>query len=175
MNGKEAQQVRILAACGERSPLIARLLGLSQKTVKRLYQQTHAAVPAGRRPGVPRAWFRRERETLRQFLHEWMAEGLPRLLAGETPQFLIRLGRDFGLDSPAQVSAILGALEVGTTVEVRRCPGCDNPYLAFLVPGRHSLKELACPNVSCRRRFTRSATQHWEVTGQLAGRDAPVQ
>ena len=63
----------------------------------------------------------------------------------------------------------------GTTVEVRRCPGCDNPYLAFLVPGRHSLKELACPTVSCRRRFTRSATRHWEVPGQLAGRDTPAQ
>jgi hypothetical protein len=172
------RQVRTLAWCGERSPMMAELLGFSPKTVKRLYRQTAAEVAVGRPLGVPARWFGRERESLRAFLQTGLTEGLPKILAGEAPYLLMELAAACGLESPAQVGAVLRRVHVGigkgengaVQVEARQCPTCGCRYLGFLRTERRELKELTCPDPACRRQFSRRATQRADLHGRIYAR-----
>lgn len=162
------QQIRLLAEYGERAPRIAALIGCSAKTVKRLYQRLHLTVPTGRPPHMPASWRGRQREQLRTCLTLWIEEGLAEILAGNGPAFLCRLATRCGLRSPAQLTALLAQVRI-TTREVqraardasavivctpRRCPICQQPYLAF--PQRQGGGwERVCPRVVCRRTLAR--------------------
>ena len=173
-----SRHVRTLAWCGEQSPMIAALLGLSPKTVKRWYRRTATKVAEGRQRGAPGRWFGRDRETLRAFLETWLREGLPKILAGETPQLLMDLTAVYGLASPAQVGAVLRRVQVGMSpgeqdtvqIEARQCPICGRRYLGFRQTARPALKELCCSDRTCRRRFSRRATQRRELPGRLSAR-----
>ena len=172
------RQVRTLAWCGERSPMIAELLGLSPKTVQRWYRRTAAEVAEGRPLGVPARWFGRDREALRALLQTWLTEGLPKILAGETPYLLMELAAAYGLASPSQVGAVLRRVHVRTSkgengavqVEARQCPTCGRRYLGFLRTDRRGLKELTCPDPACRRQFSRRATQRGDLPGRIYAR-----
>ncbi len=156
MSERLRRQVHILAECGERSPAIGALLGVSTKTVKRLYQQSHTRVATGRPPGASPRWFGRDRERFRRVLQAWI-DALPQVLAGDVPQVLARLTLQYGLPSPAHLAAILAQVQMGVDVAVRRCAVCDVPFVAFLARGRVPFKELCCPQPQCRQQFARRA------------------
>jgi hypothetical protein len=162
------QQIRLLAAYGERAPRIAALVGCSPKTVKRLYQRLHLTVPTGRPRQLAGMRGGRQREQLRTCLTLWIEEGLAEILAGNGPAFLCRLATRCGLRAPVQLTALLSQVRL-TTREAqradrdasavmvctpRRCHICQQPYLAF--PQRQGGGwELVCPSGACRRTFAR--------------------
>ncbi len=154
MSERLRRQVHILAECGERSPSISVMLGVSTKTVKRLYQQSHAHVTTGRPPGASPRWFGRERERFRRVLQAWI-DALPQLLAGDAPQVLARLTLQCELPSPAHLAALLAHVQVGVDIAVQRCAQCEAPFVAFLARGRVPFKELCCPQPQCRQQFSR--------------------
>ncbi len=156
MSARFRRQVYILAACGERSPAIGALLGVSTKTVKRLYRQSHTHVTTGRPPSAAPRWFGRERERFRRVLQAWI-DALPQLLEGDAPQVLSRLTLQCELPSPAHLAALLAQVQVGADIAVRRCAQCEAPFVAFLARGRVPFKEICCPRPQCRQHFTRRA------------------
>jgi hypothetical protein len=156
MSERLRRQVRILAECGERSPAIGALLGVSTKTVKRLYQRSHTHVTTGRPPGASPRWFGRDRERFRRVLQAWI-DALPQLLAGDAPQVLARLTLQSGLPSPAHLAALLAHVQVGVDMAVRRCAQCQAPFVAFLARGRVPFQERCCPQPQCRQQFARRA------------------
>ena len=150
MRTRLRRQVHILVTCGERSPSIGILLGLSTKTVKRLYRQTHTSVRTGRPPGAAPRLGGRARERIRSLLHRWI-EAVPQLLAGEAPHVLARLTLQSGFPSPAHVAAVLAQIQVGVDVAIQQCPHCHAPFVAFLARGRLPYKEACCPQPQCRQ------------------------
>ena len=158
MRTRLRRQVHILATCGERSPSISLLLGLSTKTVKRLYRQSHTPVRTGRPPGAALRLGGRDRERIRSLLHRWI-EAMPQLLAGEAPQVLARLTLQSGFPSSAHVAAVLAQLQIGVDVAIQQCPHCHASFVAFLARGRLPYKEACCPQPQCRQQSTRPARE----------------
>lgn len=163
------RQLRVLVACGERGSVLRILLGVSARTLKRLYRKTAAVVPGGRTPGPPRGWLGRERDAVEDLLQVWLHDGLEKILAGEAPYWLQQLALRYGLGSPAQIAAIFQRVRVRTdesvdedtrlaTVSMHPCPRCNAPVVS-VQRGSHSRSSMRpCGSTRCRQSSHRRAT-----------------